>query len=201
MTRCLRPSSAPDPLILVLSGPGGAGKGTVIRRLVERDPRLWLSRSWTTRARRPGEDEDAYTFVDRDAFLARAKAGGFLEWATVLGEYYGTPIPDAPLGRDVVLEIDVQGAQQVLERVNDRTIVCALLVPPSEVEQAARLRGRGDGEAHVERRLALGVQELEVGKRFADAIVVNDDLDRAVDELAAIVDAARQREADSAASS
>lgn len=200
MTRCLRPSSAPDPLILVLSGPGGAGKGTVIRRLVERDRRLWLSKSWTTRSRRASEPEDAYTFVDHETFLRHAKAGGFLEWATVLGEYYGSPIPEPPPGRDVVLEIDVQGAQQVLERA-EGLVVCVLLVPPSEEEQAARLRGRGDSQEQVRRRIELGAEEVEAGKRFVDAIVVNDDVERATEELAAIVEAARKREAESSASS
>jgi len=173
-----------------VSGPGGAGKGTVIRRLVERDPLLWLSRSWTTRARRPGEDEGAYTFVTKDAFLEHAKAGGFLEWATVLGEYYGTPYPDAPPGHDVVLEIDVQGAEQVLERCSP--VVCVLLLPPSREDQERRLRGRGDSEDHVGRRVELGELELERGRRIADAIVVNDDLDETVDELAAIIEAARR---------
>lgn len=111
----------------------------------------------------------------------------------MLGEYYGTPVPDAPAGRDVVLEIDVQGAQQVLERCGGKGVVCVLLVPPSREDQAARLRGRGDPEDQVERRLVLGEVELEAGRAFADAIVVNDDLDRAVAELAAIVDGARRR--------
>lgn len=162
----------------------------MIRRLVERDPKLWLSRSWTTRERRPGEGDDAYTFVDKERFLAHAKAGGFLEWATVLGEYYGTPYPDPPPGHDVVLEIDVQGAEQVLERCSP--VVCVLLVPPSREDQEARLRGRGDSEDHVRRRVDLGDSELERGRRIADVVVVNDDLERTVDEFAGIVEEARR---------
>jgi guanylate kinase len=159
---------------------------------VESDPTLWLSRSWTTRQRREGEPADAYSFVDREEFLLRAKAGGFLEWATVLDEYYGTPLPEAPPGRDVVLEIDVQGAQQILERGRD-DVACVLLVPPSREEQETRLRGRGDSEEHVRRRLELGERELEIGRGLADAVVVNDDVERAVGELAAIVEALRRR--------
>lgn len=164
----------------------------MIKRLVERDSLLWLSRSWTTRARRPGEAEDAYTFVAKDAFLAHAKAGGFLEWATVLGEYYGTPFPEPPPDHDVVLEIDVQGAEQVLERCSP--VVCVLLLPPSREDQEARLRGRGDSEAHVVRRLELGDAELERGRALADAVVVNDDLERTVEEFEAIVRKARNEQ-------
>ena len=175
-----------------MSGPGGAGKGTVIRELVARDPKLWLSRSWTTRARRPSESEDAYTFVDRATFEDRIQAGGFLEHAEILGELYGTPTPDVPPSDDLVLEIDVQGAEQVLERRND--VVTVLLVPPSEQAQAERLRERGDSESHIAARLELAGHEMERGRRFADAIVVNDDVKRAAGEIADIVARARRGE-------
>lgn len=116
----------------------------------------------------------------------------------MLGEYYGSPLPDPPPGRDVVLEIDVQGAQQVLEG-SDGPVLCVLLVPPSPEEQAARLRGRGDSEEQVRRRIELGAEEIDAGKRFVDAVVVNDDVERATNELAAIVESARRREAGSTA--
>jgi len=151
---------------------------------------LWLSRSWTTRAPRPGESPDAYTYVDKAAFRARVAAGGFLEWATVLDEYYGTPLPDPPPGRDVVLEIEVQGAKQVLERCEQ--VVCILLVAPSRAEQEARLRERGDDEAHVQKRLVLGDEEIAAASPIADAVVVNDDLGRAVAEIEAIIAASRR---------
>jgi guanylate kinase len=163
----------------------------LVRELVARDPSLWLSRSWTTRAPRPGEDPDAYTYVDHETFLKHAKAGGFLEWATILGEYYGTPLPEPPEGHDVVLEIDVQGAEQVRDRYDG--VVTVLLVPPSEDEQRRRLAARGDAPEQIERRVALGSAEIERGRPFAEAIVVNDDLERAVQELEAIVAHARQR--------
>jgi guanylate kinase len=156
-----------------------------------RRPELWLSRSWTTRPPRPTEGEEAYQFVDRATFEAAIAAGRFLEWAEILGEYYGTPLPDDAGERDVVLEIDVQGARQVLERCNE--VLCVLVVAPGPEAQAARLRGRGDAEEHVARRLALGEREVEQGRAFADAVVVNDDLDQATDELEAIIASARKR--------
>lgn len=170
-----------------MAGPGGVGKGTLVSRLCQRDPRVWLSRSWTTRPRRPGEPADGYTFADRRRFLARVAEGGFLEWAELPAnhELYGTPWPDVPPGRDVVLEIDVQGAAQVAARHPEAVIV--LVVAPSPEEQAARMRKRGDDEAAVASRLALGREEEERGRALARHVLVNDDLDRAVEELAGIL--------------
>ena len=150
------------------------------------DPRLWLSRSWTTRARRPGEPGDAYHFVDRATFEERAAAGGFFEWAEFLGNLYGTPIPDPPGGADVLLEIDLQGARQVRARRPDARLI--LLVPPSDDVQAERLRARGDDEDHVAKRLRTGADEIRQGRTLADHEVVNDDLVRATADVAGIVD-------------
>jgi guanylate kinase len=155
---------------------------------------LWLSRSWTTRPRRPSETPDAYTFVDRDAFQARIDAGGFLEWAEFLGHLYGTPLPDAPPDQDVVLEIDLQGARQVKERHPDALVV--LLVPPSPEVQRERLRHRGDDAAEVDRRIAKGAEEMRLGMELTPFVVVNDDVDRAVSEVAGILDLHRKRPSD-----
>jgi len=148
-----------------------------------------LSRSWTTRPRRVGERPDAYTFVDADAFGAKVDAGGFLEWAEFLGHRYGTPVPEPPEGCDVLLEIDLQGARQVLAR--DPGAVVVLLLPPSPAVQAERLRERGDDEAEVARRLSKGQEEEAQGRALTPYVVVNDDLDRAVAEVAGILDAHR----------
>ncbi|MFC0083082.1 guanylate kinase [Aciditerrimonas ferrireducens] len=174
-----------------MAGPGGAGKGTVAARLVAADPTLWLSRSWTTRARRPGESPDAYVFVDRPTFLARVASGGFLEWAEFLGELYGTPVPDPPAGKDVLLEIDLQGARQI--RALDPGALVILLVPPSEEVQEARLRARGDDEAAVARRIATGRAEVAGLREICDAVVVNDEVDRAVAEILGILEQERRR--------
>ncbi|HXX91708.1 MAG TPA: guanylate kinase [Acidimicrobiales bacterium] len=175
--------------MLVVSGPGGAGKGTVVARLVERDPTLWLSRSWTTRARRPGETDDDYTFVDRRTFEENIARGGFLEWAEFLGNLYGTPVPDPPPGTDVLLEIDLQGAVQVRARHPEAVVV--LLVPPSPEAQAERLRGRGDPEDTVAARIAKGEEEMRIGRTLTPYVVVNDDLESAVSQVAGIIDAHR----------
>ncbi|MDP9404158.1 MAG: guanylate kinase [Actinomycetota bacterium] len=174
-------------MIFVVSGPGGVGKGTIVSRLRERMPDLWVSRSWTTRTRRPGEPATAYTFVDRDLFLAHAEQGGFLEWAELAAnhELYGTPWPEAPPGVDVLLEIDLQGAAQVRERHPEAVVI--LVVAPSPHAQAARMRARGDSEEQVQARLALGLEEERAGRELADHVVVNDELDRAVEEVAGIL--------------
>jgi len=168
-----------------VSGPGGVGKDTIVGRLLERDPRLWPSRSWTTRPQRVGEPEGAYTFVDRATFEREVAAGGFLEWAEYLGNLYGTPVPDPPPGRDIVLVIEVQGARQVLERVPGAVMV--LVVPPSRPDQRARLEGRGDSPGQVARRVAKAEEEETEGRRLAHHVVVNDDLERAVAEVAGIL--------------
>jgi guanylate kinase len=178
-------------MVVVVLGPGGVGKGTVVSRLIEVDPSLHLSRSWTTRPRRPGEPEDAYTFVDRDRFLEHLAAGGFLEHDDFLGNLYGTPVPDDTLDGDLLLEINVQGAEQVLGRVDDPLVI--LLVAPSPEVQEARLRARGDTDEHVRMRLDLAHVEEEKGRRVASAVVVNDDLARAVGEVAGIIADRRRR--------
>jgi guanylate kinase len=174
-------------VIIVLSGPGGVGKGTVVRRLLELEPELWLSRSWTTRERRPGEPEDAYVFVDREAFMARVAAHGFVEWTDVPGngQLYGTPTIDAPPDRDTLLEIELDGARQIKERYPDALLV--LIVAPSQEEQRARLRQRGDDPHAIERRVQVGADEEARGRAMADHVVINDDVDRAAAEVAAIL--------------
>jgi guanylate kinase len=187
-------SLARDPLIIVVSGPGGVGKGTIVDALVGRDPRLWLSRSWTTRERRPGERADAYVYTTTEQFERRISNGGFLEWTEFLGNYYGTPVPerlDDPAAPDIVLEIELDGAQQVKQQFPEAVLIFVL--PPSRDEQERRLRGRGDPGDKILARLRKAELEEPIGIKQADHVVVNDDLDRTVDEMLAIIELERAR--------
>lgn len=129
-------------------------------------------------------------FVDRATFEARRADGGFLEWAEFLGNLYGTPWPAAvPPGRDVVLEIEVQGARQIAAL--DPKALLLFVLPPSRAEQERRLRGRGDPEEIVERRLAKADEEAHAASELGAIEVVNDDLDECVGEIARLIAAAR----------
>jgi len=128
-------------------------------------------------------------WVDRPRFEAAMAAGAFLETNEFLGHLYGTPVPAPPAGRDLVLEIDVNGAEQIRARHPDALVV--MVVPPSEDEQLARLAGRGDDTGAARTRLELGREEVARGRALADHAVVNDDLDRAVGEVAGIIAARR----------
>ena len=175
--------------VIVISGPGGVGKGTLVTELLGRDDRLWLSRSWTTRDRRPGEDPDAYHFATREEFEQRIADSGFLEWTEFLDHYYGTPIPEVPPGQDLVLEIEVDGAGQIKAQRSDAILIFVL--PPSRDEQQRRLVGRGDPQAKVTERLRKAEDEEPVGMALADHVVVNDDLEQTIKEMLAIIEAER----------
>ena len=176
-------------LIIVVSGPGGVGKSTIVEALVARDTDLWLSRSWTTRSRRPGESADSYHFVDRATFERRVAEGGFLEWTEFLGNLYGTPNPEPPVGRDIVLEIEVDGAQQVKRKYPHAILIFVL--PPSRAEQEARLHARGDADAKVVERLRKAEEEEPIGKELADHVIVNDDLQETVKSMLQLIRTAR----------
>ena len=170
----------------MITGPSGVGKGTLVARLRERHPDLWLSVSATTRAPRAGEEEGRhYFFLDRAAFERQVATGGFLEWAEFAGNLYGTPRAAVQerleAGRTVLLEIELEGARQV--RRSFPAGFQVLLRPPSFEELERRIRGRGtDSEEAIARRLARAREELAAEAEF-DAVVVNDDLERALVDL------------------
>jgi guanylate kinase len=129
-------------------------------------------------------------FVDRPTFEAHRDAGGFLEWAEFLGNLYGTPVPSAvPGDKDVVLEIEVQGARQIAAIDPDALVI--FVQPPSAAEQERRLRGRGDPEDVVQRRLAKAAEEAGAAAELGAVEVVNDDLDRCVEQIAGLIARAR----------
>lgn len=172
--------------LTVLTGPSGVGKGTLVTRLRERHPSLWLSVSATTRAPRDGErDGEHYFFHTRDRFDALVAEGGLLEWAEFAGNCYGTPRQpvEAHLaeGSPVLLEIELEGARQVRRSFPQAFQI--FLAPPSFDALEQRIRGRGtDSEEAIQKRLARARQELEAQAEF-DAVVVNDDLELAFAEL------------------
>ncbi len=157
----------------------------MVAALVEKHPDLWLSRSWTTRPQRPGEPDDAYVFVSREQFLARIETGGFLEWAEFLDNLYGTPVPEAPEGAIIILEIDVQGARQVVDLVDDPILI--FIEAPTAEAQRARLEYRGDPPEKVAERIAKAAEEADAGAELGARVVVNRRVDDTVDELYRII--------------
>lgn len=175
------------PRVTVVSGPTAVGKGTVVAALLARHPEIWLSTSATTRAPRPGEiDGEHYHFVSSAEFDELLAVNGLLEWALVHGtDRYGTP--RAPVeaalaeGHCVLLEIELQGARQIRRSLPDARFV--FIAPPSWTELTRRLEQRGtETKAQRERRLETARSEMAAQAEF-DHVIVNDDVDRAVDEL------------------
>ena len=189
-------SNSPRGLLFIVSAPSGAGKTTIVERLVEQMPLLKMSRSYTSRDARSGETDGVdYNFVTRSRFEAMIAAGEFLEWAEVFGNLYGTSAGDTERhlasGLDVVLVIDVQGARQVRGRGIESTAV--FLMPPSFAVLEQRLRGRSkDSEAAVQQRLKVAKAEVTSYAEY-DFVVVNDELTAAVDRLRSIIGAERAR--------
>ncbi|HEX7370196.1 MAG TPA: guanylate kinase [Rhodanobacteraceae bacterium] len=188
---------APGTLFIV-AAPSGAGKSTLVNALLAREPNIALSISHTTRAPRPGDINGVqYHFVDRATFESMIAHGDFLEHANVFGNYYGTSRsavePILATGRDVLLEIDWQGAEQVRRAMP--ACVSIFILPPSRAELERRLRARAtDSEATIEKRLAASREEIAHADAF-DCVVVNDAFEDAVAALQAIVHAARARQA------
>jgi guanylate kinase len=182
--------------LFVVSAPSGTGKTTVVDRLLQQVSDLVVSRSYTSRAARPGEHDGLdYNFVSRSEFEAMAARDEFLEWADVFGNLYGTRRPDTARllasGLDVVLVIDVQGAAQVRER--EPGAISVFVLPPSFAALERRLRGRSkDAEEAIARRLAVARQEVARFREY-DYLVVNDDIATCVDRLRNIVLAERSR--------
>jgi len=184
-----------EPLVLIVSGPSGSGKSTLVQKVLEL-PGTMPSVSCTTRARRATEAiGKCYDFVTEAEFEAMVTRGDFLEYAKVFGKYsYGTPKKwleeSRQSGLDLVLEIDVQGAEQVKRKLPES--VAIFILPPSREELERRLRSRGqDADEEIARRLSKAHDEIVASEKFYDFCVVNDDVDRAGKEAQAIVLALR----------
>ena len=183
-------------LLIVISGASGTGKGTVCKELLARESGIAYSVSATSRAPRVGEEEGReYYFRTREEFEQMIADGAFLEYADVYGNYYGTPL--APIekrraaGEDVLLEIDTQGALNVMERCPDGTFI--FLLPPSLEELHRRIMGRGtESEESLARRLAAARDEILLGKRYRYA-VLNDAVEAATERIQTILAAERMR--------
>jgi len=182
-------------LMLVLSSPSGAGKTTLSRRLLDSDGNIELSVSATTRPMRPGELQDQdYHFISPEEFEAWRVGGKFLEYAQVFGNRYGTPshlVHDAlAAGRDLLFDIDWQGTQQLKEKMRD-DLVSIFILPPSHDELERRLRARAqDSEAIVAARMAKAADEISHWAEY-DYVIVNTDLDKALADIQAILNAER----------
>lgn len=179
-------------LLIVVSGPSGTGKGTVCERLLNATPELAYSISATTRQPRAGEvDGQNYYFVTREQFEQKIQEGDFLEYANVYGNYYGTPLGKIQerraAGEDVLLEIDTQGALNVMQRCPDGLFI--FLLPPTLAELEQRIRGRGsETEETLARRLGNAKKEIQIGLRYK-YVVVNDEVELAVGRIKSILTA------------
>jgi guanylate kinase len=183
----------PRGILFVVSAPSGAGKTTLVRKVIAQLAGVTLSVSCTTRVPRPEEQEGIdYIFITRDEFEAMEREGKFIEWAQVHGDLYGTPranLDKLQHGEDLVLEIDTQGARKIREEFNDRVLIFIRPLSLEVLEERLRSRG-GDSEEAIQARLHNAQKELDQ-MAWYDYIVVNDEIEEATRQLASIIIAER----------
>ncbi len=186
-------------MLIVISGPSGSGKGTIIKEIMERNKDLIYSVSYTTRPIRTGEiDGKDYFFISNKEFENLIKRDFFIEWARVYNYYYGTSkdfvVENLKKGKDIILEIEIQGARKIREIFDKKDVVFIFIAPPNFEELKKRIvdRKRGESEEEIKSRLNFAIQELEESKNY-DYIVINDSVDRAVNEVLDIIDKERRK--------
>ncbi|NET71023.1 MAG: guanylate kinase [Sphaerospermopsis sp. SIO1G2] len=176
--------------LIVLTGPSGVGKGTLMQKLLERHPELYYSVSATTRSPRTGEvDGKNYYFISRNQFEKLVAQGEFLEWAEFAGNYYGTPrtevLQKINSGKLVILEIELEGARQI--RHSYPNALSIFILPPTFSELENRIRGRGqDSEEAISRRLTRAQEEIQAAEEF-DIQIVNDNFETALHQVEAVI--------------
>ncbi len=177
--------------LIVITGPSGVGKGTLVKRLLKEQKNIWLSISATTRLPREGEEDGKdYLFLDKNQFIDLIKENGFLEWAEFAGNFYGTPKSEVKQklseGKIVLLEIELEGARQV--RKNCPEVFQIFIIPPSFNELEKRIRSRGTESVDaINKRLIRAKEEIKAQNEF-DSIVVNDDLEKAFLQIKNIIE-------------
>lgn len=183
-------------LLIVVSGPSGAGKDTICRKLLKNNPQIKASISATTRKPRLGEEDEVdYFFISKEKFKRMISEGSFLEYATVYDNYYGTPkqyvMNNLENGNDVLLEIDIVGALQIKERFKDAVFI--FILPPSLEELRNRIVGRGtESQSDIEKRYGAAISEIKQVIKY-DYAVINDDVFEAVEDIETIIKAEKNK--------
>lgn len=186
-------------MLIVISGPSGSGKGTIIKEVLKKIPDLIYSISYTTRPKREGEiDGKDYFFIDNDKFKELIKKDFFLEWAKVYDYYYGTNkdfvLERLNEGKDIILEIEIQGAKKIKEIYNKRSTVFIFIVPPDFNELKKRIlnRKRGESEEEINKRMDFAKKEIEESKNY-DYLIINDNIGKAAKKIIDIINKERRK--------
>lgn len=185
-------------MLIVISGPSGSGKGTIIKEILNKNKNLVYSVSYTTRPKRKGEiDGKDYFFINKEEFEKLIEKGFFIEWAKVYNFFYGTSkdfvIENLKKGKDIILEIEIQGARKIREIFDKKDTIFIFIAPPNFEELKRRIleRKRGESKEEIEKRLNFAIEELEESKNY-DYVVINDSIDRAVNEILDIIEKERR---------